>query len=340
MDKRIVLSVAGAGKSSMIVNSIDVNKRYLILTYTDNNYENLIKKLCKLYGRIPDNVCVMTYFRFLYNFCYKPLLSDVYKAKGIIYESNQNKYAKSDNLDYYMTSSRAFYSNRFSLFLEKTNCITEIKNRLSRYYDIMIIDEVQDIAGRDFDFLSLIITAKMDFLFVGDFFQHTFSTSLDGKKNSGLYKNYDKYKNVFSNIGFRVEEDTLKKSWRCSPDLCKYVTDNLGISIESNREDHTFIKFVDDDCEIKRIWNDSTIVKLHYQDSAKYGTNHKNWGDTKGLDDYGDVCVLLNKTTYKEYVKGNLCALAESTKNKLYVALTRARGNVYLIREETALAID
>lgn len=43
-----------------------------------------------------------------------------------------------------------------------------------------MFDEVQDLGGHDFDLIRMIIPQNKDCLFVGDFFQHTFETSLDG----------------------------------------------------------------------------------------------------------------------------------------------------------------
>lgn len=71
----------------------------------------------------------------------------------------------------------------------------------------------------------------------------------------------------------------------------------------------------------------------NYQNGSKKGYMHKNWGETKGEDKYTDVCVLLNKTTSKKMAAGKLAELAPMTKNKLYVAITRAKGNVYIFDE-------
>lgn len=40
------------------------------------------------------------------------------------------------------------------------------------------------------------------------------------------------------------------------------------------------------------------------------------------------------------YKKGNLQNLAASTRNKLYVALTRAKGRVYLVEEDYAKKLE
>jgi ATP-dependent exoDNAse (exonuclease V) beta subunit len=97
--------------------------------------------------------------------------------------------------------------------------------------------------------------------------------------------------------------------------------------------DNTEIVFVSDAKECSRILADPRIIKLHYQNGHCYGSSHKNWGETKGEDCYNDVCVLLNKSTAKKFAEGKLKELAPSTRNKLYVAITRAHGNVYFINE-------
>ena len=336
MDKRVIFAVAGSGKTTYIVDALSNDKRYLIVTYTDANYDNISRKILKKFNGIwPENITLLTYFTFLYRFCYKPFLADKIKAKGINYDGNPNRYAKQDDIDYYISSRKYLYSNRLSLFLEKENTINDIKDRLESFVDELIIDEVQDIGGRDFNFLEKRCDDNVNMLFVGDFFQHTYNTSHDGKVNTYLFSNFTTYISKFTRKGFTPDTTTLINSWRCSKSVCEYVSANLGITICSNRkkEDDTRIVFVADPYEKSVILQDPTIIKLHYQGSAKYGSDHRNWGDTKGEDCYTDVCVLLNKTTATLYSQNKLKELAPLTRNKLYVAITRARGNIYLIYE-------
>ena len=42
MDKKLILSVAGSGKTTLIISQLNVDSKALILTYTENNYLNLI----------------------------------------------------------------------------------------------------------------------------------------------------------------------------------------------------------------------------------------------------------------------------------------------------------
>lgn len=336
MDKRVIFAVAGSGKTTHIVNSLSVDKRSLIVTYTISNYENLSRKIVEKYGgNWPNNVTLMTYFQFLFRFCYKPFLADLVKARGIIYEQNPNQYATQRDRHYYLSPNGYFYSNRLSLFLEKANVVGEIKGRIEKYFDEFVIDEIQDIAGRDFNFLEAIMGTNVNMLFVGDFYQHTFDTSRDGNVNQSLFDDRNTYEAHFTSKGFISDTTTLLNSWRCGKRICDFVSTNLGIRISSNRDetDNTDVFFISDSTEAAKIVCNPDIVKLHYRECYKYGLGHRNWGDTKGEDNHENVCVMLNKTTAGLHKKGKLSQLKPSTRNKLYVAITRAHGNVYLIYE-------
>ena len=336
MDKIVMFAVAGAGKTTYIVNQLSNTKRSLIITYTDGNYKNLYRKICiKFSGKFPKNITLITYFKFLYSFCYKPFWADIVKAKGIFFGNNPKRFAKQTEDEYYITSNGYFYSNRLAFFLEHRHSIDDIIRRLETYFDEFIIDEIQDIAGRDFNFLEKLMSARMTMLFVGDFYQHTFDTSRDGTVNKNLFSDKSAYEARFTAKGFKSDATTLLSSWRCSQSVCSYIDVNLGINISSNRtqDDDTKIHFVSEIEERNRILTDDLIIKLHYQNGAKDGMCHKNWGETKGEDHYQDVCILLNKTTAAKFSSGKLAELPPSTKNKLYVAITRARGNVYFINE-------
>ena len=336
MDKRVIFAVAGSGKTTHITNHLSQEKRYLIITYTDENYVNLHRKIIARFGGSwPTNVTLMTYFVFLFRFCYKPFLSDVIGAKGICYEQNLNRYAKKTERSYFMTSDKRLYSNRLAYLLDICLVMDDLQARIKKYFDEIVVDEVQDIAGRDFNFLEQLMALELDMLFVGDYFQHTFDTSRDGNVNKSLFDSFENYKYRFADKDLTVDTTSLSGSWRCSKSVCTFVRESLGIPIYSARPDgdDTSIEYVSDEGRIADILQDGNIIKLHYQKATLFGPGHKNWGQTKGEVCYGDVCVCLNKTTADAYAKGALGKLAPSTKNKLYVAITRARGNVFLIDE-------
>lgn len=120
MDKRVMFAVAGAGKTTYIVNQLSTTKRSLIVTYTNSNFDNLTSKISQKFdGKWPENVTLMTFFSFLYGFCYKPFLADKVKAKGIVFENNPNRFDKQTDLKYYLSPRGYFYSNRLSFFWKR-----------------------------------------------------------------------------------------------------------------------------------------------------------------------------------------------------------------------------
>lgn len=338
MDNKIVIQAcAGSGKTQLIVNETKNQKlKYLIITFTDNNRDNLRERILKSNDNTwPTNVCLITYYSFLFNFCYKPFFSDEIKAKGILFDSDlrPGKYTKKNALPYYLSDKGYFYKARLSTFVIDY-CLEDVIKRVEEHFDFLIIDECQDMDSWDFDLILSFKKANVSLLYVGDFYQHTFSTSNDGNKNKNLYENMSKYRARFEREGFLFDDCTLSKSWRCSKSVCSFIEDNLGISIKSNKEQDSNVVFINDEAQVIKILSDSSIAKLHYSNGGLYGKNHFNWGEVKGVDNFEDVCVLLNKKTFLLYKNNNLKSLTGLTKNKLYVAITRAHNNVFLIEEE------
>ena len=212
--------------------------------------------------------------------------------------------------------------------------MTDIENRLSKYFEQILIDEIQDFGGHDFNFLETLVKAEADIVFVGDFYQHTFDTSRDGNVNGNIHNDYATYKSKLENIGLQTDTERLKKSYRCSPSVCDFISENLDINIESHCDNATKIEFVEDENKSDAIFRDNNIVKIYYQEHYKFDCNSRNWGGCKGEDQYQDVCVVLNATSLEKYQKGRLVELPAQSKNKLYVALSRTRGNLYLIPDK------
>lgn len=332
MDQRLILAVAGSGKTRYLIDRLNTDGRFLIVTYTINNCKNIKNRILKKYGYFPSNISVRTYFSFLLNFCYKPFFHYVLRERGVTWKDPPNfpRYPQ-NNLKHYIGNNRFLYHNRLAKL-----CLTQnklIKERLSRYYDSFFFDEIQDLAGYDFDFVKSIVPQDKDVLFVGDFYQHTFDTSHDGNKNSGLYSDLNAYCEKWKGV-LTIDLNSLKNSYRCPTNVCNFVSDKIGIKISSSLQIAGTISYVDQEKEIEEIAKDDKIPKLFYQNSKKYDCFSMNWGESKGLDDFTDVCVVLNKTTKKNYEKNELNKMVESTRNKFYVACTRTKRNLFFVAEE------
>lgn len=337
LDKRVVFAVAGSGKSSEIINRIEVGSRALVLTYTEQNTKQLKRRISQKFGFIPEGVRVYTYFTFLYSFCFRPLFGYRQGFRGLSFEYPlpfNSQRSKKNERSHYVNKHKQLYHNRLAKFFLEFDHLAAISNRLEQFFDAIYIDEVQDFAGNDFNFLCALNTTNMNLLLVGDFYQHTFNTSADGQVQVNLHKDYEKYCGQLCKAGYEVDLDMLSHSHRCSPTVCEFISSELRIEIGSHRKDEVEIVEIVDKGAAETICNDDTIIKLFYQNSNKYNCYADNWGATKGIDDFEDVCVVLNPTTLKAYKENSLHKLVSTTKNKLYVACTRAKRNLYFVDEK------
>ena len=317
MDKEVIFAVAGSGKTKYIIDALSLGKRSLIVTYTNNNLRTLRRRILGKFGYFPDNIFVSSYFTFLYSFCYRPFLSQKFKTRGINYKSNPNKGLRLTDPRYFFDSYRRIYGNRIAKFLDVQGILGDINLRLSKYFDTLLIDEVQDLAGHDFNLLKGISKANLSIIAVGDFYQHTFDTSRDGNVNSSLHDDYDLYKGKFEDMGFSVDTESLIASHRCSPNICDFISKDIGVEMSSARNDNTSIYLIEKQEQADEIFNNRHMVKLFYREHYKYECYSRNWGESKGEDGHSDVCVVLNKTTLDKFRKNKLIELSSQTKSKL-----------------------
>lgn len=336
MDKRVMFAVAGSGKTTLLVKRLSLEKRALIITYTENNYRHLRDSIIKRFGHVPKNINLLSYFTFLYSFCYRPLLQVHMQTRGISFRAPHARTLKlkRDNMAYYATTSGSVYHNRLAKLLETVDAIPDVMARMERFYDEFYVDEVQDLAGHDFNLLMALAKAKVEMLFVGDFYQHTFDTSRDGNVNSSLHADIGKYEKLFQKAGVTVDKETLSRSWRCGVTVCDFIRTHLQIDMQSQHTYETEIIPLSNQVDANAVHADGNVVKLFYQEHYKYGCLSNNWGASKGLDHYNDVCVVLGTTHWKIYQASSLAALPPQTKNKLYVAFSRTRGRLYLAPEK------
>lgn len=328
MDKKLILAVAGSGKTYHIVQQLNEQERFLLITYTISGTENLRTEIIHRFGYIPHNIKIKNYFSFLYTFCYKPFLSDVIADRGISWKYPQSNYNQS-----FTTVGGYLYHNRLAkLILDRS--IEDVKTRLAKYYDCLFIDEIQDFGGHDFNFLAALSTASTRLLFVGDFYQHTFDTSRDRNTNSGLHKDEATFLARFKTIGIECDNITLLKSRRCSKSTCDFIRLKLGVAIESVHSTETVCKLVTDKSEAEIIFRDNSIVKLFYQQCYDYDCTGDNWGACKGLS-YENVCVVINDEILGMFQSEEPFNFNSAiTKNKFYVACSRSKNNLYFVSDK------
>jgi len=335
MDKTVIFAVAGSGKTSKIVDELDETRRFLLVTFTEANKGNLRARIINKFRHFPTNICLYTYFTFLHSFCYRPFLLSEKRTKGMTFRqrsTNERDYPLTDDRRY-MTTSRWLYYNRLAKYLQQTDTVKDAIARIEKYFDAFFIDEVQDFAGHDFNLLMSFCKVNIKCMFVGDFYQHTYDTSRDGNVNVNLHANYDTYKKHFSVAKMDVDLTSLVKSYRCSKSVCDFISKKIGIHIESHSNSITEVTLAEDPIIAQELYEAPGTVKLFLKEHYKYGCYSQNWGASKGLDHYQDVCVVLSTEVVRAWKTGTLAFLNPQTRNKLYVASSRARGNLTFVPE-------
>lgn len=130
MDKRIIHAVAGSGKTRFIIESLDLNTRTAIITYTITNQMELKNRIIAKFGEIPNNIHVFGLFQFLYSFCLRPYYCDK-KLNGINFKTDdiRNRF---DNF-----KGNYIYSNKISkVLLDNSN---DYIDRVSHFLMLFIL---------------------------------------------------------------------------------------------------------------------------------------------------------------------------------------------------------
>lgn len=362
MANKVILAVAGAGKTYTICNSIDPEKNNLILAFTHQNIHNINNELNKKFGKIPDNTLIMTFDSFKFRFIVSPYLPTILscfnnesiKINGITMKEPPTQgyfsfnryvpnlyYDKKDKLEHYIYKNKQnvnqFYLERLSeliIFVHKRNkFLNRVINNFNLFFNSIYIDEFQDFREFDYELIELLTPKLNNVTLVGDFYQH----SVAAKKNKG--KPYEKnptkelFKSYLASKTINVDDTTLIKTKRCPSAICEFISKKLNIEINADNSNDGKVYFITEPLNIKNILENENIIKLTFKESNKYNFKCINWSYSKG-DTYDNVCVILtSKFENIDLDNFKLQDIDQSTINKLYVAFTRTKGNLYVIKE-------
>ncbi|MDP3113594.1 MAG: UvrD-helicase domain-containing protein [Candidatus Cloacimonadaceae bacterium] len=193
---RVVIACAGARKTTELVNCAlqHSNRKVLIVTYTINNYNQIIERIYQIAGHIPPNIEVQTWFTFLLSEGVRPYQNYLYsdaRIKSIAFVCGISSIGrkKSDIRRYYLCSNDLIFTDKMADFICEVNKLScgKVINRLERVYDAIYIDEVQDLAGYDLCVLELLFNSSIHMYVVGDCRQATYYTN-QSRKNRDCSK--------------------------------------------------------------------------------------------------------------------------------------------------------
>lgn len=338
---KVVIACAGSRKTTSLVEEAlnDPSKRILITTYTVNNVMQIREMIIRKVGFIPKNIKVQTWFSFLLSDGVRPYQSYMYqdhRIKNIHFVSSKSAMyvKKTDIKKYYISGGEYIYTDKITDFIIQCNSRSSglVINRLEEQYDYIFIDEVQDMAGYDLDFIELIIKSRIGIMIVGDCRQATYFTncSIKNKQYKGccidsLFQEWEKQGLVEieeRNINYRSNQMICDFSDRLYPEY----TASRSSEVSSN-EHEGIIRIPQTEVERYILQWNPTI--LRYSRSTKTpDTLVFNYGETKGLT-FDRVLIYPTKTILDYLNSGT--ELEPLTRSKFYVAITRARHSVAIV---------
>lgn len=342
-DNKLIIAAAGSGKTTYLIDEAIKNreKKVLITTYTQANEAEIKKKIIEKINYIPENITVQTWFSFLLKHGVRPYQGKIFdkRINGLILVNNKSALyvRKSETEKYYFTKDIKIYSDKISEFVcavnEKTN--SAVVNRISKIYSKIFIDEIQDLAGYDLELLKLLFSSNSEVLLVGDPRQGTYSTNSSSKNKQFKKANVINYFFQDKSIKIETDETSLLVNYRCNEPICSlsnnlfknFVGTKSGNDSLSGHDGVFFIKEKDIEDYLKK------YNPVQLRDSKKKIVNENfmvmNFGESKGLS--FDRVLIYPTKPFTDWFVNNESDLAETSRSKLYVAITRARYSVGIV---------
>jgi len=358
-NNKLIIAAAGSGKTTYLVNeALKIKEeRVLITTYTQANEAEIRKRIIEANKCIPENVTVQTWFSFLLKHGVRPFQGVLFekKIKGLILVNSQSGvkcYIKErpiyfgeekDFEKHYFSNQLKIYSDKLSKFVFRCNEKTgNVIGRISRIYQHIFIDEVQDLAGYDLELLKLLFNSNSNILLVGDPRQGTYSTN-SAPKN----KQYKKsqiihfFENKFINI--TKDETSLIVNYRCIKPICD-LSNKLFANMQQTTSgnnitiSHAGIFFIKKQ-DVEKYLQQYQPMQLRDNKKTNVNENYKamNFGESKGLS-FDRVLIYPTEPILK-WLKNYKSELKDTSRSKLYVAITRARYSVGFVVEDDEQSI-
>ncbi|WP_270319500.1 AAA family ATPase [Weissella cibaria] len=315
---KVIQAVAGAGKTYAITHNLDSDKRYLFLTYTNGNVSNLQRGLVDSHADA-NKYIVSTFPKFIIDWVINPF-KPVLVPEGVDAYIGFSSYPPVDD------SREPGYYTQDKVF-----------ERLSKFVDEVVVDEYQDLTGKDLKILAQLMKQKyVDVTLVGDVYQSQVQKSEQKTvaPYSGSWQDIEQV--LYKTFGKRIEIDTesMKVSRRIGHGVARFIQDKLDIAITSDGRHVGEVHISKSVEDVETILGKKPII-LVWDSKIKVPKEFVslNWGYSKG-DTLSLVLIVLTKVTENYLFHSHDDTLNSGTRNKLYVALSRSENDVHLVTSD------
>lgn len=342
MANRLTLAVAGGRKTQSIVEHCALlprERRALVVTYTQANQLEVRRRFA---GRVGDHqaISVMGWYTFLLREFARPFLPFKFRGERVRgFNFDGRPYVKATGKHRFLDSKGAVYKSELGRLAHELVGASggALVRRLEGMYDEILIDEVQDLSGYDWEILDALLGSRVEIRMVGDMRQAVLSTNPRGAKNK-QYAYADAIK-WFRQRESRGDLEIVEnvETWRCHPAIARFSDTIFATSWKfpatmsrNDREtshDGVFL--------VREQHVGAYIERFRPQclrDSANSGKalqlDYLNFGLAKGAT-YERVLVVPTAGISK-FVKGGDYLEARAAA-KFYVAVTRAAQSVAIV---------
>ena len=346
MSGKLYIAAAGSGKTKKIIEeSLDTDKKVLIVTYTITNEKHIIDRIKNEVGIIPNNITISTWFSFLLKDGIRPYQGIKFKERieGILFVNGQNNTnVKKSSNEYYIKNNK-IYTNKISECVIDLNdkCDGKVFERISKIYDCVYVDEVQDLVGYDLEILKCLIATRIKVIMVGDPRQCTYSTH-----SSRKYKKYNNgkidefLKKECKKLDVTIDDTTLNSNYRNNKIICEFANslypDRKPPTAHCNAKDKLDGIKIIDKSNIDKYLKEYNAVQLRENKTIIVNEEYPyyNFGESKGME-FSRVLIYPTTPIWNWIINSSEEKLKNKSRAKFYVAVTRAKDSVVIVRKDS-----
>ncbi len=348
VNNQIVVASAGSRKTTYVVeHALENNdKKILILAYTNNTLDQIRSYIKDRVGVVPTNIRVQSWHSFLLNEFIKPYQNCIYsnrRIESIFYPTNSGAFMRSRRFipkkniaGHYLFDSKYIVADHLSEFAFRCDEESEglVIDRLSDMYDLILIDESQDLAGYDFQVVESLLESNIGITLVGDNRQATYFTNNSSKNRKFKGSNIISLFKYWEGEGL-CEIHEKNHCYRSNQIICDFADGLYPELPKTESKDvsetgHDGIFLIQAESVEEYVKDYTPTILRDTRKTNTLGMPAFNFGESKGKT-FGRVLIFPNNPI-KTYLKdGDESKLAPTTKSKFYVGITRAQHSVVIV---------
>jgi len=350
MVNHLTLAVAGSRKTQGIIEhcaSLPLERRVLVLTYTQANQEELTSRL-KQYAGDHHHIDVMGWFTFLLRHFAKPFLPFKFAGQRVLgFNFDGRPHLMAKGIDRFLDPKSAAYGCELGRLAHEL--VAESKGALLRrlecIYNEILIDEVQDLSAHDWEIIDVLLHSSIDIRMVGDIRQSVLATNPRSSKNAMYsYAGAIKWARERQSKGL-LEISESVTTWRCHPRVAKFsdsifdpswkfpetqsknetITDHDGVFLVSTNHVSEYVQLFQPQC-----------MRHSISSGKAFDLNYLNFKVSKGMS-YERVLIVPTTPIAKFIASGTY--LEPNSASSFYVAVTRAKQSVAIVLDKAGSSL-